>query len=140
MKRKIFERLIDWKNTGTKPLMILGARQVGKTYTTEEFCRNEFEKFMTVNLLHEPNIVSLYSSTQNSEDKYRQLKMLVNFDPEKPGSVLFVDEVQESEELIADLKFFNEQHPKARIIVAGSLLGIKLKRMKKRFRLVRLRC
>ena len=53
MKRKIYYDLINWKNEGMKkPLMIIGARQVGKTYIIEEFCKNEFKNYISINLLH----------------------------------------------------------------------------------------
>ena len=50
MKRKIYNELINWKNTNLqKPLMIIGARQIGKTYIIKEFCKNEFEKYVYIN-------------------------------------------------------------------------------------------
>jgi len=47
MKRKIYTQIFDWKNSGfSKPLMVLGARQVGKTYILDEFCKNEFKNYI----------------------------------------------------------------------------------------------
>lgn len=133
MKRKIYNKLLNWKEYGKKPLIVLGARQVGKTYIIDEFCQKEFKNHKKVNLLSDINILNLYNSEQSSIDKYKQLKILLNFDPEEDDSILFIDEAQESESLISDLKFINEQFPKAKIILAGSLLGIQLKRLKKPF-------
>lgn len=133
MKRKIYDDLLNWKNNENKPLIVLGARQVGKTYIINEFCENEYTNYKSINLLNNQNIVDLYRSNQNSLNKYQQLKVLLNFNPEEKDSILFVDEVQESEEFISDLKFFNEEYPNVKIIVAGSLLGIQLKRSKKAF-------
>lgn len=135
MKRKIYDKLIEWKNNpNKKPMMVLGVRQCGKTYIIEEFCKNEYKKCITVNLFERTDIVNLYKSDSlNSEEKYKQLKSLINFDFDEPDTIIFIDEIQESEELISDLKFFCEKHNNITIICAGSLLGVKLKRMSKSF-------
>ena len=132
MKRKIYQEILDWKNntTNKKPLMILGVRQAGKTYIIDEFCKNEFQNYIYINLFEQDNIVELYNSNLTSDEKFTQLKVLVNFDLEQDNTVLFIDEIQESEKLISELKYFCEKHNNLRIICAGSLLGIKLKRAK----------
>lgn len=129
MKRKIYDKLLEWKNTtNNKPLMVLGARQVGKTYIIKEFCKENFENFIEINLFKRKDIVDMYKSMRNSDDKYKILKTLINFDLENENTVLFIDEIQESEELISELKYFCEEHNNLKIICAGSLLGVKLKR------------
>ena len=134
MRRKIYDDLVKWKNTSNfKPLVVLGVRQCGKTFIIDEFCKNEFKNYKKVNLLNDRDIVKLYASDYSSEKKYNDLKLLLDFDFEKDGSVLFVDEIQESEEFISELKFFNENHSNVRIICAGSLLGVKLARLNKPF-------
>ena len=133
MKRKIYSKLIEWKNKKThKPLIVIGARQVGKTYTIEEFCKNEFKNFVTFNLFENNEIIELFKNNWNSEDKYIALKSIIGpkIDIEDNNTIIFFDEIQESEELISSLKFFNEKHPNVNIICAGSLLGVKLKRSK----------
>lgn len=125
---------MNWKNNSRrKPLIVLGVRQCGKTYIIEEFCKNEFNKFYNLNLFQRTDIVDLYKRNINSEEKYKLLKSMINFDFDEDGSILFIDEIQESEELISDLKYFCEQHNNVRIICAGSLLGVKLKRFSKSF-------
>ena len=135
MYRKIYKKLLDWKNAlERKPLMLLGARQVGKTYIIEEFCKNEFLKFKKVNLFQDKQIVNLYQdNTLSSDEKYNYLKTLLEFDLDMPDTVLFIDEIQECEELISELKYFCEVHNNVIIICAGSLLGVKLKRTKMSF-------
>ena len=129
MRRKIYKKLLEWKNSNLKkPLMLLGARQVGKTYIIEEFCKNEFSNYITINLFERTDIVNLYDENINSSEKYMKLKLLINVDIEKEDTCLFIDEIQESENLISELKYFCEQHNNVRIICAGSLLGVKLKR------------
>lgn len=134
MKRKIYQDLLEWKNTKKfKPLIVLGVRQCGKTYIIDEFCKNEFKNYKKVNLLEDTDVVKLYKSTDSSEKKYNDLKLLLDFDFDKEDSILFIDEIQVSEELISELKFFNEKHSNVRVICAGSLLGVKLARLNKPF-------
>ena len=133
MKRKIYNELLKWKTDGTKPLMVLGARQVGKTYVIDKFCQNEFKNYVHLNLLENTEIIDLYNSNQNSEEKFRKFKILINFDIEQENTVLFIDEIQECESLIAELKFLCENYNNVKIICAGSLLGVKLKRFNKSF-------
>ena len=135
MKRETYDKLLEWKNNSSniKPLMILGARQVGKTYIINEFCKNEFKNYIHVNLFENKEIVKLYQTDKNSNEKYMDFQLLVNFDFDTPDTVIFIDEIQESEELISELKYFCEKHNHVRIICAGSLLGVKLKRSKASF-------
>ena len=131
MYRKIYKKSLSWKNTkeDNKPLMLLGARQVGKTYIIENFCQKEFSNFKEINLLRDLRVLNLYKDTTlDSNEKYNFLKTIIEFDLDKPDSVLFIDEIQESQELIAELKYFCEVHNNVKIICAGSLLGVKLKR------------
>jgi len=132
LKREIYYKLLEWKNNtnNIKPLMILGVRQSGKTYIIDEFCKNEFVNYIYVNLFEQDNIVELYNSNLTSDEKFAQLKVLLNFDLEKENTILFIDEIQESEKLISELKYFCERHNNVRIVCAGSLLGVKLKRSK----------
>lgn len=135
MKRKIYAELLDWKNNtrNKKPLMVLGVRQAGKTYIIEQFCKNEYQNYKYVNLLENDIIKNLYESDLDSNEKYLRLKAILKFDLDKEDSILFIDEIQESEKLISELKYFCEQHNNVRIVCAGSLLGVKLKRSKTSF-------
>lgn len=136
MKRKIYKQLLDWKNNNdnVKPLMLLGARQVGKTYIIDDFCKNEYENYIHINLFEDVDVVNLYDRIDiNSEQKFIYLKTIINFDLDKENTILFIDEIQQSERLISELKYFCEEHNNIRIICAGSLLGVKLKRSKSSF-------
>lgn len=114
--------------------MVLGARQVGKTYIITEFCKKEFKNFVSLNLFQDSEIINLYKRIDlNSEQKFNYLQTIINFDLSTKDTVLFVDEIQCSEELISELKFFCEKHNNIRIICAGSLLGVKLKRLNSSF-------
>ena len=135
VKRKIYAKLLDWKNNtrNKKPLMVLGVRQAGKTYIIEQFCKNEYQNYKYVNLLENDIIKNLYESDLDSNEKYLRLKAILKFDLDKEDSILFIDEIQESEKLISELKYFCEKHNNVRIVCAGSLLGVKLKRLKSSF-------
>ena len=134
MKRKIYDDLLNWKQKNVfKPLLVLGVRQCGKTYIIDEFCKNEFKNYKKINLFEDTGVIDLYKSNKSSDIKYQELKLLLNFDFDIEDSILFIDEIQQCEELISELKYFNEKHSNVRIICAGSLLGVKLARLKKTF-------
>jgi len=134
MERLFYKQLLDWKSNGMiKPLLVLGARQVGKTYLIEAFCQAEYKRYIKINLLEEPLLAQVYQSELSSERKFEQLQLLTESALDDPQTIVFIDEVQESEEFIADLKYLQEKHPDTHIICAGSLLGVKLKRFKKSF-------
>ena len=134
MKRKIYQELLDWKKTGMKkPLMIIGARQIGKTYIVNEFCNNEFDNYVYINLLEHSEIVKIFKEEISTSEKYKRMKIYLNNDIDVKNTIIFFDEIQESEELISSLKYFNESPEPFKIICAGSLLGVKLKRMHSSF-------
>ena len=134
MERKIYQELINWKNTNMKkPLMVIGARQIGKTYIINEFCKKEFKKYIYINLLEHLEIVEIFKQKINTEEKYKRMKVYLGTDIDIENTIIFFDEIQESEELISALKFFNEREENFKIICAGSLLGVKLKRMHSSF-------
>lgn len=130
MKRKIYKELLEWKNTNMqKPLMIIGARQIGKTYIIKEFCQNEFKQYIYINLLEHSEIIKIFKQEINTTEKFNRMKIYLDIDIDIENTIIFFDEIQESEELISSLKYFNESEEPFKIICAGSLLGVKLKRM-----------
>ena len=134
MERKIYNELIDWKNNNIeKPLMVIGARQIGKTYIIREFCEKEFEKNIYINLLEHVEIKNIFKEEISTEEKYNRMKIYLDIDIDLENTIIFFDEIQESEELISSLKYFNESEKPFKIICAGILLGVKLKRMKTSF-------
>ncbi len=134
MERKIYKDLINWKNTNIeKPLMVIGARQIGKTYIIEEFCKKEFKNYIYINLLEHIEIIRIFQENINTADKYKRMKIYLDKDIDLQNTIIFFDEIQESEELISSLKYFNESPEPFKIICAGSLLGVKLKRMHSSF-------
>ena len=134
MKRKFYDTLLKWKDKyiGT-PLMVVGARQIGKTYIIREFCKNEFENFIEINLMESPNLIEIFEEKTTFTKKIQKLELEIEkkISPEK--TVLFIDEIQESEAAITLLKFFCENKLPYKVICAGSLLGVKLNRFKSSF-------
>lgn len=92
---------------------------------------------MYINLFDEQNIVELFSKKISIVEKIKTLKVIIkntkNIDIDFENTIIFFDEIQESEDLISSLKYFNESEVPYKIICAGSLLGVKLKRMTKAF-------
>ena len=134
LERKIYKELLKWKETNIKkPLMVIGARQIGKTYIIDEFCKKEFEKYVYINLFEHSEIVKIFSEKISTEEKYNRMKIYLDEDIDVENTIIFFDEIQESEELISSLKYFSESKQNFKIICAGSLLGVKLKRMNSPF-------
>ena len=134
MKRKIYNNLLSWKeNSINIPLMIIGARQIGKTYIIKEFCQNEFENYIYINLLDNPQIVELFEQSIPTEEKFLKLKLILNTDIDLEKTIIFFDEIQLSEKLISNLKYFCESDKPFKIICAGSLLGVKINRFHSSF-------
>ena len=133
MRRKFYEQLLNWKdNNVLTPLMVIGARQVGKTYIINEFCKNEFEDYIYINLLDNKSIVSFFEENIDTSEKIEKMKLYLNRQITEK-TVIFFDEIQESEQLISALKYFCESDFPYKIVCAGSLLGVKLNRFKSSF-------
>ena len=134
MKRKIYNELLNWKKNNIDiPLMVVGARQIGKTYIINEFCKKEFNKYIYINLFEDKNIINIYNEEISSTEKFQKLELYLGKKIDLDNTIIFFDEIQESEELISSLKFFCESNRPFKIICAGSLLGVKINRFKKSF-------
>ena len=135
MKRKFYEELAKWRKEKLHiPLMVVGARQVGKTYIIDQFCQENFDNYYYLNFMKEKEFVNLFDSIDSFEKKVEVLETLVGGSlRNNDKTVLFVDEVQQCESFIEALKFFNESNDTFNIICAGSLLGVALKRLNHSF-------
>ena len=133
MKRKFWSVLDNWNRIEKKmPLMVIGARQVGKTYVIDKYCKENFKIYRYVNLFDDKRLISWFQTMPTFEKKLEILELTYDIKLSDEDSILFVDEVQESEEFIEALKLFCE-HGYNNIICAGSLLGVKLKRFGKSY-------
>jgi predicted AAA+ superfamily ATPase len=134
VQRKLYNELLAWKQSGAvKPLLVMGARQIGKTYSIQEFAEREYECSFSFNLQDRADIVELFDMNINTQEKVDRLELLIGRAVDFEHTLLFFDEVQQSEKLIEAMKFFAESPRHYNIICAGSLLGVKLKRFKASF-------
>lgn len=129
----MYNKLLEWKRSeNRKPLILFGARQVGKTYLVRQFCSSEYKKFYEINLFDNEYVVNIYESKRNAEDKFKELLAIAGIGEINDDVVLFIDEIQESPTLISSLKYICEEHRNLHFICAGSLLGVFLRRNKKK--------
>jgi predicted AAA+ superfamily ATPase len=127
MKRDKLEDLIEWKNSSTrKPLIIKGARQVGKTWLMKEFGEMEYENTAYINFEKQKSLVSIFEDDFDIKRIILALEIEsgIKIDPE--NTLIIFDEIQEVPEAITSLKYFMEDAPEYHVIAAGSLLGVAL--------------
>ena len=131
MRRNALEKLIEWKKSeDRKPMVLRGARQVGKTWLMKEFGRLEYEGFVYLNFDEEDELKSIFEVNKNP---HRILELLSMLSGEKilPGKTLIIfDEIQECPDALNSLKYFKEKANEYHIIAAGSLLGTLLAKPK----------
>ena len=129
MEREIIKKLIEWKNSKTrKPLIIHGARQVGKTYIIKEFGKNFYENVIYVNFETNKELSEQIDDTIDAKYIINKLELFYGEKilPEK--TLIFFDEIQSNERALTSLKYFYEDAPQYHVIAAGSLLGIAINR------------
>lgn len=131
MKRNAIEDLIKWKSSEErKPMVLKGARQVGKTWLMKEFGKNYYSSYVYFNFDEEDELKSIFEVNKNP---YRIIELLSMIAGEKiiPGETLIIfDEVQECPEALNSLKYFKEKANDYHVIAAGSLLGTLLAKPK----------
>jgi predicted AAA+ superfamily ATPase len=127
LKRDIYEELLQWKQSRRrKPLVLRGARQVGKTYILREFAQKEYDNYVYLNFEDDSTLDAIFAQRF---DKEKLAKYLSVYGGVKvlPGSTMIIfDEVQASRNALNALKYFRENANEYHIAAAGSLLGIKL--------------
>ena len=127
MKRFVLQQLIEWKNReDRKPLILNGARQVGKTWLLHEFAKLEYKKEAYV-VCRKNNLArQLFSQDFNVDRILRGLRAMTSVDITPGDTLIILDEIQDIPEALESLKYFKEEVPEYHIAVAGSLLGISL--------------
>ncbi len=134
MKRKITQQLLDWKNSPSrKPLILNGARQVGKTFILREFGKENYNNTVYVNFESNGSAASIFGSDISPKKLIKYLEAETN---EKilPGETLIIlDEIQSYERAVTALKYFCEETPEYHIAAAGSLLGVAINRTQTSF-------
>lgn len=127
MKREAYKHLLAWKsNLSRKPLVLQGARQVGKTYLVEEFGKIEYKNYIYLNFEQDSNLVTLFDESLNPEAIINNISLFIGRKIEAEDTLLFFDEIQVAPKVLTSLKYFSEQAPQYHIIAAGSLLGVSI--------------
>ena len=127
MEREIYKKLIEWKNKqGRKPLILNGARQVGKTYILQQFGQNEYKKCAFFSLDRSPKVAEVFEKGGSTADMLMALSAISQIDITPNDTLVVLDEIQDCPKALEALKFFCEDAPHVHIIVAGSLLGLSL--------------
>lgn len=129
MYRKITEYLTKWKSSPyRKPLILQGARQVGKTYSVLEFGREQYENVAYLNFQTSPNLMKTFEESIEPTFLIPILSRLTNQTIIKEKTLIVFDEVQLCERALTSLKYFCENAPEYHIIASGSLLGVAVNR------------
>ena len=127
MKRDIYKQLVAWKESPLrKPLVLKGARQVGKTYILQDFGKGKYDDVAYFNFEEDPDLSGFFTG-RLAPDKIIQMLSIYREKQILPGKTFIIfDEVQNSPETLTSLKYFCENAPEYHIAAAGSLLGIKV--------------
>lgn len=129
MYRKIIEQLREWKdNVGRKPLVLAGARQVGKTYILKEFGKTDFENVAYINCDDNEMAKDLFAQDYDMKRIILAISAITRQDIIPGKTLIILDEIQELNRGLSALKYFCENAPEYHVAVAGSLLGITMHR------------
>jgi len=127
MYRKLMDDLINWKDSANrKPLILRGARQVGKTWLLREFGRENYKNVAEFNFDYDENLASIFKNTKDVNRILEQLAFVYGSKIEKDATLIIFDEIQECPDALNSLKYFCENANEYHIASAGSLLGITL--------------
>jgi len=127
MERVAMRDLISWKNkSGRKPLIIRGARQVGKTWLIKEFGKNEYAQTVYMNFESSKLLKTLFVDNFDIQRIITALQIESGLQINPENTLIILDEIQEAEGALASLKYFCENAPQYHIIAAGSMLGLAL--------------
>ena len=127
MERKIMKELLEWKeDKDRKPLILRGARQVGKTYILKQFGEENYKNVAYFNFDHDTELYQLFKNTKDPKRILEQLSFVCGKAIGPKNTLIIFDEVQECPDALNSLKYFNEEANEYHIVAAGPLLGIRL--------------
>jgi predicted AAA+ superfamily ATPase len=125
MHRIAYQKLLDWKNKSNRlPLIIQGARQVGKTWLMKEFGQNEYEHTAYFNFESSIELHNIFKSGFNISRIIKSLEILNGNEINPDNTLIIFDEIQSCPEALTSLKYFQENAPNFHVFAAGSLLGV----------------
>lgn len=129
MKRKIMEKLIAWSvSPNRKPLVVLGARQVGKTFALKQFAAKHFDALAYIDFSRDADAAALFQGSLAPRDLVPALELYLRMTIDPERTLIVFDESQLCERSLTALKYFYEDAPQYHIIAAGSLLGVQISR------------
>ena len=129
MLRKVTAQLLAWKDSQyRKPLVLQGARQVGKTYAVLEFARMEYDNIAYINFEFDRAGAAIFENSLDPKEIIPKIEIFTKQTVTKGRTLIFLDEIQKCPPALTMLKYFNEFAPEYHIIVAGSLLGVAVSR------------
>ncbi len=125
MEREIYDKLLKWKKSKyRKPLIVYGARQVGKTFILTEFGKNEYDNLIILNCDKDERIKEMFDHGFRMERIISDIEIISGQKVEPKKTLIFIDEIQEVPKAISSLKYFCEDASEYHVVVAGSLLGL----------------
>lgn len=131
MKRSLLSKLTAWKTAQyRKPLLLMGARQVGKTTLLRQFGKQAYDQIVELNFDNHPELKQLFESDLKPERILRDISLAMDVNIIPGETLLFFDEIQECPNALNSLKYFNEEANQYHVCGAGSLLGVKLMHIK----------
>jgi predicted AAA+ superfamily ATPase len=127
MKRNIYDKLSIWKaSSKRKPLILQGARQVGKTYILKAFAQSAYQDYLYINFEENKQVHKFFTNDLSANRILNDLELFFGKKIQENSTLLIFDEIQECQNALNSLKYFQENQPNIHIIAAGSLLGVKL--------------
>ena len=127
MKRDIDQILVSWKEQKKrKPLLLQGARQVGKTYTLENFGREHYEGYIILDFARNSELAALFKPNLDPGRILQDIEIYFDVDITTRNTLIIFDEIQSCPDALTSLKYFYEEFPEIHICASGSLLGIGL--------------
>ena len=129
MLRKLTSELLEWKNSQYRqPLILQGARQVGKTYAVLEFAREQYDNTAYINFEFDSGAQAIFEGSLNPKEIIAKTELFTQQTISKGRTLLFFDEIQRCPPALTSLKYFAEFAPEYHVITAGSLLGVAVSR------------
>ena len=129
MKRLVEQRLLQWKNsTNRKPLLIYGARQIGKTYSMLAFGKEHYANTVYCNFESTSDLHAVFERDLDPNRIIAAISAMYGVQIQKGTTLIIFDEIQACERALTSLKYFNEQANEYHIVAAGSLLGLAVNR------------
>jgi len=129
MFRKISAQFMEWKDSEyRKPLVLQGARQVGKTYAVLEFAREQYDNIAYINFEFDKAAAAIFDNSLDPKEIVPKIEVFTKQSVTKGRTLIFLDEIQKCPPALTALKYFCEFAPEYHVIVAGSLLGVAVSR------------